>query len=182
MAAAAELAPRIALGLILVGACDPPRSGPAPSRSATAVASATATAVATATASAAAKSAFAGSWRGAYDAKRAAVTVPSADPWPAWQKDDDKRVGRGDLALEVDDAGFVSGEAAGALGELRLRGRIEDGALRAGATPAHPDDEAAMTGTLTGKAEAAAIHAVLRVASEDGERVRVSEVTLERAK
>jgi hypothetical protein len=177
---------RIWLCLALV-ACDRPlakdNTVATASATAKAVASAAAsgpTASATPSARAAAASPFAGTWSGDYDAKRAPVDLPKSTPWAAWKNDDGGRLGTGTVALRVDEGGYVDGETDGALGKLRLRGRIEDGALRAGVTPADPDDAPALSGALVGEAREGALTGTLRASAHDGELVRVATVTLRR--
>ncbi len=170
--------------LALAG-CDRPSASSSPpaasARTTAAARGSTTAAVATASAPAAETPAspYQGRWGGDYESKRAAIELPKGYPSPAWQKDDGSRLGNGSVELRVDRDGFLAGEASGALGALELRGRIEDGALRAGATPAG-DDAGAMTGTLTGEPREKAIRCTLRAASEDGEIVRIAEVTLRR--
>jgi hypothetical protein len=118
------------------------------------------------------RSPFAGSWRGAFTAERGAVTVPSGVPYRAWEKDPGGALGEGAIELTIADDGAISGSLKGALGELVVAGRMEDGALAAGLSPSDPDAENAMTGVLTGDAKGEAIAVELRVSSGDGRVVR----------
>jgi hypothetical protein len=178
------------LFMVFACACDRPsdRAGPtsspssATASSAAAHASTASSAVATGSAApnSSARSPAAGTWSGGYESKRAQVELPRGNPWPAWKKDDGARLGPGSVEVTVDDAGFVQGQVSGALGALRVRGRVEDGALRAGVTPVDPSEDGGMTGTITGTVKDAVIVATVRASSSTGQTVRVADVSLKR--
>ncbi len=132
----------------------------------------------------AATSPFTGTWRASFEATRGDVSVARDHPWPAWKKDAGTRLGKGTLELVVEADGSVRGAIGGALGELDVRGRVEDGTLRAGVTPKDPDEPDAMRGSLLGTAtgdagsSAKRLGATLRAASGDGLVVRAAKLDL----
>jgi hypothetical protein len=123
---------------------------------------------------------LAGSWSGTYEAKRGKVELPKGSPWPAWRKDNGKRLGKGTLELTVESNGDVHGTASGALGDSKVRGRVEDGVLRAGVAAADPSTEGAMAGRLTATLKDDSMGGELRASDERGDTVRVAEVLLRR--
>lgn len=130
------------------------------------------------TTAAVATSPFAGTWRASFEATRGEVSLAKDHPWPAWKKDAGTRLGKGNIELVVAADGSVTGTIGGALGELDLRGRLEDGTLRAGVTPKEPDEPDAMRGTLVGTAAGAKLDATLRASSGDGLVVRTAKLGL----
>ncbi len=130
--------------------------------------------------SAAAPSPLAGTWTGTYEAKRAPIKLSRATPWPAWKRDAGKQVGKGTAELDIDASGAVHGKAAGPLGPMMLSGRVEDGLLRASATPEDPTADGTMSGVLTGELRGESIHATLRASNRRGEAVRAAVLVLKR--
>jgi hypothetical protein len=166
-----------ALALLCLG-CDRGDAGPPSPTTGSPVATA---ASPTASASAAPALPEAGPWRGKYSAKRADVTLPEGVTWGSWKKDDGARVaGDGQIDLEVANDGDVSGRVTGALGDLVVRGRLEDGVVAAAITPADPLVEPAMHGVLRGTAGKDAIEVELRLSSHDGDLVRSATAVLAR--
>jgi len=132
------------------------------------------------TASARPTEALEGIWSGSYEAKRGKVDLPKDSPWPAWRKDDGKRLGQGVVELTIEGSGDVRGAVSGALGALSIRGRVEGGVLRAGVAAEDPTGEAAMAGRLTATLKDNAMKGELRASDERGDTVRVAEVVLRR--
>jgi hypothetical protein len=158
-------------------ACGGDSDKPAPASTSTAVV----TAVPTATMSAAPKHPHEGAWQGAYVAAKNEVQVPKKAKWKAWEQEEGSdRTGKGDVSITVSSEGLVQGTVSGALGELRVLGTIEKGALRAGVTPVDPVAPYAMTGVLAGDEKAGVIEADLTLSSHDGNAARKASVKLEK--
>jgi hypothetical protein len=170
---------RAALFLLLAAACGNGDRAEAGATGATRSAS-TASAAPTTTASVAAASPYAGRWEGKYDARRGDVSVPAGVAYGAWKEDGTRAAGPGTIEIEIAADGDVSGKIGGALGDLVIRGRMEDGALAAGVTPSDALADPAMRGVLHGTLRGDAIEAELRVSSQDGEVVRAASTKLTR--
>lgn len=82
--------------------------------------------------------------------------------------------------MTVADDGAVTGEGAGALGAVAIRGRADEAFLRAGVTPADPSAPDAMRGVLVAEVTGDDLVGQLRVSSADGTVVRTAEVRFER--
>jgi hypothetical protein len=169
--------------LLLAGlfACEgpPPSATEAPS----AVASAEVAPTATAAMPPPEKSTEAGQWKAQFQTQRGEVSVSEAVPYRPWVKDHGTAAaGKGELTVTIAPDGEVMGEGAGALGALSIRGRFEEGELRAGVTPADPELPEGMTGVLTAALVDDKLEGELRVSNPDGTIVRVAPVALERAK
>jgi len=124
---------------------------------------------------------YAGAWRGKYKATQASVTVPKGVAYKWWEGDDGASAsGDGQIELTVAEDGSVAGTSSGALGNLTIRGMVEEDVLRAGVTPTDQASEASMTGVLVGTVTEKSIEAQLRVSSHDAALVRRSAVRLTR--
>lgn len=123
----------------------------------------------------------AGRWSSTFQTERGEVSVPESVPYRPWVKDQGTvAAGTGELNVVIAPDGEVTGEGAGALGALAIRGRFEEGELRAGVTPADPALPEAMSGVLTAALKGGKLEGELRVTNPDGTIVRVAPVALER--
>ncbi len=191
--------------LVLMGlgvGCDP--SGTAPTTDSVAPGGAEPTmtnASGTASASAAAPlHPQTGHWAAEFKAVRGDISIPRGVPYKWWDGDDGvAATGMGKVLLEISREGAVTGSAEGALGQLVVRGAIEDGTLRAGLFPFPSPDKPstdkptadeptadeptaeggeAMSGVLVGVVVGDAIEGELRVSSHDAALVRHADVRL----
>ncbi|MFH1604032.1 MAG: hypothetical protein ABIH03_09000 [Pseudomonadota bacterium] len=102
-------------------------------------------------------------------------------PYKWWKADDGTSAsGAGEMELRIAPDGVVDGNASGALGNMIIRGILEEDGLRAGVSPTDPGSETSMTGVLVGAAKQEAIEADLRVSSHDASLVRRAVVRLKR--
>jgi hypothetical protein len=132
-------------------------------------------------ASAAAARPLAGTWRGAFEAKKGSVALPAKVTDKAWAKDDGKAAsGAGKVELELKPGGAVAGTITGALGPATLSGHYDETTVRATVVPDDPTAANAMTGVLVGLVREGAIAAEIRVAGPDATVVREAKAELER--
>lgn len=144
----------------------------------------------------------AGHWVAEFKAVRGDISIPRGVPYKWWGGDDGvAAAGKGKVLLEISREGAVVGSAEGALGQLVVRGAIEDGTLRAGLFPKpdeHRPDEhrpnepkadepkaeggEAMSGVLVGVVVGDAIEGELRVSSHDAALVRRADIRLSRVR
>ena len=161
--------------------CDSAKPPAAGSATVATVSSSASPALAKSVASGAAsrRSPYAGSWRGAFKAERARVSVPEGVPWDVWAADDGKLgVGAGTISLKVAPDASVTGTLSGVLGSLQLRGGIENGVLRAGITPQTANDAAGMTGYLTAEVTTKKLSGKLVVSNHAGAVAREASFSL----
>lgn len=170
------------LGLLLACEGHPSRGQDAPTAAVSAEATSPTGAPAAPTAAAAPPaSPEAGQWKAQFQTKRGEVSVSEAVPYRPWVKDQGTAAaGKGELTVRIAPDGEVTGEGAGALGALAIRGRFEEGELRAGVLPADPDLPEGMTGVLTAALTDEKLAGELRVSNPDGTIVRVAPIELER--
>jgi hypothetical protein len=123
-------------------------------------------------------------WKGTFKSKPGAVTPPEKTEVKVWAKDPGtEAVGDGTITLSVSGKGparAVDGTADGALGDLLIRGELDDKELSARVDPKAPNAPGAMTGVLQGKRTADGIEATLRVAGRNGNIVREATIKLTR--
>jgi hypothetical protein len=156
---------------------------PSPASAANAPSAVTAASGAPASADGAMKSALAGTWKGAYDAKKGSVEMPAKVKDKPRASDDGKAMaGPGKVELEVAADGNVRGKASGALGDATLSGKLDEaaGVLRASWFPTDPSAPNAMTGVLIGLLKEGSIQAEIRVAGPDATLVREAKLELKR--
>ena len=116
---------------------------------------------------------LAGTWEGAYDAKKGRVDMPSGVKDPGHAAEDGKRAsGPGLVRLTVTADGDVTGKSQGALGNASVRGKMDGKMLRAQFVPDEPAAPGAMTGVLVGPLKDGVVMAELRVAGSDALVVR----------
>lgn len=113
--------------LLLAAACD--KSG---EPSAEASAKASAGPAPSASASAKPKPWFAGTWKGSYDASHFPIEMEKKHgAVAAWKSDDGGvAVGKGEVTIQIDDDGQVSGSSKGPLGDLEATGQLDEDLLR----------------------------------------------------
>ena len=171
---------------IILSACDaapdrPDRAPPPRPASPSASASAPSAPSAAPTATAAADRGPAGTWTGAYEAKKGTVTLPPKVKDKALAADDGKKMaGAGTIEIIIGDDGDVRGKLTGALGACTITGKTEKSMIRASVMPDDPRAPNAMTGVLVGMIKDDVIKADVRVAGPDATVVREAPVELER--
>lgn len=125
--------------------------------------------------------AVAGAWEGAYEAKKGRVGMPEGVADPARAADDGKVAsGPGTVTLTITPDGDVTGKSGGALGDARIRGKIDGKMLRTSFVPDDPTAPRAMTGVLVGIVKGDTITAELRVAGPDALLVRQANFDLKK--
>jgi hypothetical protein len=167
--------------VLCLGACQQ-NDGGGDAPTASGAAATTAATTATASATAARQHPYEGGWKGSYKAQRVTVTIPEKVKDKSWDNDDGKELaGEGQIDLRVDGKGEVTGTSKGALGELHIRGLVEENTLRAGLTPALAEQAGGMHGVLVGDGDGKEIDALLKVSGHDGTIARESRVKLTRS-
>ncbi len=121
-------------------------------------------------------------WKGSFKTKVGLVTPPEKAEVKVWTKDPGtEAIGDGTITLSVSGKGpgrTVDGTADGALGDLLIRGELDDKELSARVDPKTPNAPGAMTGVLQGKRTADGIEATLRVSGRNGNIVREATIKL----
>jgi hypothetical protein len=133
--------------------------------------------------SAAEKPTSGGRYEGTFEVKRHAPGLSTKQGAPAaWEKDDGKLLaGTGQLRLEIAADGTVTGTANGALGELSLRGRLEQETLRATLHNSASDPTLIQNGVLMATLSGKSLTGTLRAATGDGLLQREATVTLSKS-
>lgn len=88
--------------------------------------------------------------------------------------------GAGTVSITISQDGEISGKGQGALGDVTIRGKTEDGVIRASIFPDSPSAPSAMTGTLIGTVKERSIAVELRASGPDATIVRESTFELTR--
>ncbi len=164
-----------ALGAVGCGKKDaPPNPEPHASASTTQAASAAPSAAASSAPPASAK-AGGGVFKGKYAIKPAAMYVPADKDWAnvKWKNEETTHVGEGQLSLEIDSLGRVTGttENVGALGSAIIEG-TSDGKTVAGTLRRKDASDEGLTGTLVGTITADAIEGTMRLSNATANAVR----------
>jgi hypothetical protein len=182
----------VLLAAALLGACGhdapdrpsqepPPRPASASASPSASTAQASPPPPASASAAAPGLEGIAGTWEGAYDAKKGTLGLAPKVKGKEIGADDGKAaVGAGKIEVTVTPGGDVRGKGSGALGAATLTGRVEGGVLRATILPDDLRAQNAMTGVLIGLIKGDGIHAEIHVAGPDGTMVREAQVDLKR--
>ena len=158
----------------------PPPPAPAVSEL-VASAMASATAAPTSTEAPVSFDALAGTWEGAYEAKKGLVGMPGTVKDPGRASDDGKvAAGAGQVKLSISSSGDVLGKSTGALGTASIRGKVDGKMLKASFFPDNPTAPNAMTGVLVGPIKDGVIQAELRVAGGDAVLVRQANFAIKR--
>ena len=124
---------------------------------------------------------FFGEWRASLEVARYQVEQTKQEgKVAAWAADTgDKATGKGELVLEIDEEGKVTGSASGALGKLNASGLVDGEELRVQlhAAEALPPPEM-FNGVLLGQKEKDGFSGELKASSGDSLTVRKAAVTL----
>ncbi len=122
-----------------------------------------------------------GTWRGHYKARKHTVALPHGESGKRWAKDDGSvAVGEGTIELTIERNNLIVGTVKGPLGQLHLRGLLDETTLRAGLTAADPTSTVTMTGIFVGDLAPDQISGQLRVSNHDGSLVRSADAQLRR--
>jgi hypothetical protein len=121
---------------------------------------------------------FVGAWQGTFRAELLRIELPAGGV-KEWKQDDGKHAsGDGTVTLQVAADGTASGATAGALGDMRVTGRVEGD--RAALTLASSDQNG-FHGTLVATQAADGMQGNLNASSGDSLQVRSARVALTRA-
>ncbi len=136
-------------------------------------------------ASAAAESApdsvLVGTWEGRYESKKGVVGMPPRVEDKVRRKDDGKTaIGNGTISITIGKDLELSGSSEGALGQAKLRGKVEGDEVRAAFDPVDVQDKQGMFGIVSGKRKDDQIEAEIRVANGDATIVREANIVLRR--
>lgn len=187
----ASLAALVAL-LAAMTACNEPQPTPAASSAAPSAASAAAPVAsgsaspsASATGSAAAgpqgQNPLAGTWSGAYDAKKGEIAQPDGVKDKHWKKDEGKtNVGAGTITVRIGPDGAVEGEAKGPLGAQVLEGNTDGKVVGLRVRPKDPLASDGFSGTLVALPKDGALKGELKCAGPTADVIRHSTVELKK--
>jgi len=167
---------RALLALVLLGAfaCDKGKTDPGPAASAS-VASA-------APSASAAPKVKSNDWKGTYTSERATYSLPDGGEYSGVKfRGDDAgdALGEGTLSLTVDANGIVTGEGAGALGGVVLRGVLRGDDLSFAVARKDPAD-LGVTGTGTGTVVGDAVEGTLQLSAYRAQIIREAKFKLSR--
>jgi hypothetical protein len=118
------------------------------------------------------------SYAGKYSVAVGAMYVPDAKDWSSvkFKNDDSKMLGDGEMKIEVDPSGRVSGGTEGGpLGASVLDGQSDGTTLTATVRRKDPTDEG-LTGTLEAKISGDAIEGTMKLAESNAAVVRVGKL------
>jgi hypothetical protein len=133
--------------------------------------------VAAPVAAAPAKAWFEGSWQGTFQAELNRLE-PAVGGVKEWKQDDGKKSsGEGKLLLAAGPGGDVTGSANGALGELKITGRMDGDRAALTLTSAQADG---FHGVILATQTPAGLKGTLNASSADSLQVRRADVTLTR--
>jgi hypothetical protein len=184
----AKMAAMLALSTALF-ACNDPQPTPAASSAApSAAASASGAAVSasavpsgSAVAGSQGANALAGTWSGAYDAKKGEIVQPDGVKDKHWKKDEGKtHVGAGTITLRIGADGSVEGEAKGPLGAQVLEGNTDGKMLGLRVRPKDPLASDGFSGTLVALAKDGALKGELKCAGPTADVIRHSPIDLKK--
>jgi hypothetical protein len=190
-ASRASLASIVAL-VAAMSACNEPQPTPAASSAAPSAASAAApvaTGSATPTGSATGSAAvgpqglnpLAGTWSGAYDAKKGEIAQPDGVKDKHWKKDEGKtNVGAGTITLRIGPDGVVEGEAKGPLGAQVLEGNTDGKVVGLRVRPKDPLASDGFSGTLVALPKDGALKGELKCAGPTADVIRHSTIDLKK--
>jgi hypothetical protein len=176
-----------------LAACNDPQPTPAASSAApsapvaasgpTATAAANASAVPSGSAAAGSQgqNPLAGTWSGAYDAKKGEIAQPDGVKDKHWKKDEGKtHVGAGTITLRIGADGAVEGEAKGPLGAQVLEGNTDGKVVGLRVRPKDPLASDGFTGTLVVLAKEGGLKGELKCAGPTADVIRHSAVDLKK--
>ncbi|MEJ7733754.1 MAG: hypothetical protein WKG00_31735 [Polyangiaceae bacterium] len=180
--------------LAAMSACNEPQPTPAASSAAPSAASAAAV-VASASGSASPSAsaagsaavgpqglnALAGTWSGAYDARKGEIAQPDGVKDKHWKKDEGKtNVGAGTLTVRIGPDGVVEGEAKGPLGAQVLEGNTDGKVVGLRVRPKDPLASDGFSGTLVALPKDGALKGELKVAGPTADVIRHSTIELKK--
>jgi hypothetical protein len=122
-----------------------------------------------------------GPWRGAFESKKASVTLDPGVKEKTWSSDDGKaHAGKGEIDLHVGADGVVKGKLRGALGNATVAGTAEGETLTMTFTPTDTDSDEWMSGVIVLQLKDAKLSGDLKAASGDASIVRAATLELTR--
>lgn len=122
-----------------------------------------------------------GPWRGAFESKKAAVTLDPGVKEQAWSADDGKaHAGKGEIDLHVGADGVVKGKLRGALGNATVAGTAEGETLTMTFAPTDGDSNEWVSGVIVLQLKDAKLSGDLKAASGDATIVRAATLELTR--
>ena len=162
-------------------------SGPSPVPSGSAIAAIASAphrgpaAIDPASAGAAPSSPLSGAWRGAFESKKAVVSLDPGVKEKAWSGDDGKaHAGKGEIDLHVASDGVVKGKLRGALGNANVAGTAEGETLTMTFAPADDGNSEWISGVIVLQLKDAKLSGELKAASGDASIVRAAALELTR--
>lgn len=170
----------------LVAACSKSDSPAAPAASSSAVVTASAPSAFAASSSNAAASGAAApkgaprSWSGSYEATAGTLTVPDGKEWEGVKFRGEKSevgLGKGELHLEIDSRGTVTGTLEGPLGPAVISGTLDGDTLTARIDRKSPAD-LGFYGTLSGKTTGDALEGTMHLSQGEARVIREATFTL----
>jgi len=177
-----------------LSACNEPQPTPAPtsaaptaSGAAAPVASGNGSANASASASGSAavgpqgSNPLAGTWSGAYDAKKGEIAQPDGVKDKHWKKDEGKtHVGAGTITVRIGPDGAVEGEAKGPLGAQVLEGNTDGKVVGLRVRPKDPLASDGFSGTMVALPKDGALKGELKCAGPTADVIRHSAIELKK--
>lgn len=123
-----------------------------------------------------------GSWRGAFESKKAAVTLDPGVKESAWSADDGKaHAGKGEIDLQVAEDGVVAGKLSGALGSATIAGSAEGETLTMTFVPTDADSSESISGVIVLQLKDSKLSGDLKASSGDASFVRAATLELTRS-
>lgn len=124
---------------------------------------------------------YAGEWHATLNVERYQIEQTKEEgKIKAWaDAGDTKAIGKGELVLQIDDAGKVTGSVTGPLGDLEAAGMLDDKTLRVRFQPAKQLTPPEMySGVLLAEKSEAGFAGDLKASSGDSQTVRKASVVL----
>ena len=122
-----------------------------------------------------------GAWRGAFESKKAAVTLDPGVKEKTWSADDGKaHAGKAEIDLHVGVDGVVKGKLRGALGNATVAGMAEGETLTMTFVPADDDGSESISGVIVLQLKGAKLTGDLKASSGDATIVRAATLELTR--
>ncbi len=122
-----------------------------------------------------------GVWRGAFEAKKATVTLDPGVKERAWSADEGRaHAGKGEIDLQVLADGVVKGKLRGALGNATVAGTADGDALTMTFAPADGDSSESISGVITLRLKDGKLSGELKASSGDATIVRAATLELVR--
>jgi hypothetical protein len=121
-------------------------------------------------------------WRGQYNAVSVRLSVePEAANEKAWKHESTRLTGTGSIEIHIDGKGEAHGSAEGPLGDVVLRGQLENELLSLTITPLDDSDPFAFAGTAAlKKVDSSKLEGTLKVSTSDSFTLRRAALSLTR--